>query len=155
MHRRRPPRQRGVTLVEALLAFLALSLGLLGIARVHAEMRAHADLARQRGEAMRIAQARMETLRGFVVLGESATSRAYADIAAHAPASVPGTTTLYVVERRVETIADGLASSVTVVVRWRGRGGEPQRATLSSIVARSEPALEAAAPAPSPEAPPR
>ena len=40
--------QRGVALIEALLAFLVVALGMLGIARIHADLRTHADLARQR-----------------------------------------------------------------------------------------------------------
>jgi len=64
--------QRGVGLIEALIAFLVLSLGMLAIARVQSDMRAHAELARQRTEAVRIAQQDIETLRAYSVLTSTA-----------------------------------------------------------------------------------
>src|SRR5438034_285680 len=60
--------QRGITLVEALLSFVVLAFGMLGIARLHADLRAHADLARQHTDATRIAGEEMERLRAFSVL---------------------------------------------------------------------------------------
>lgn len=144
--RRRVPRAaRGVTLVEALLCFLVLSLGLLAMARVHAQMRADADLARQRTGALQIAQTQLETWRCYVVLGDSAVHPSYADITtAAASLDIVEQGTRYRVERRVASLAGGLASSVTITVHWQDRGGADQHATLASIIAASEPALEAA-----------
>ena len=51
-HARRPPRpqtQRGFGLIEALLAFLVLSLGMLAMTRVQSDLRGHAELARAVG----------------------------------------------------------------------------------------------------------
>ena len=48
--------QRGTTLLEGLVAFLVLSLGMLSVVRVQSQMRLNTDVARQRSEAVRIAR---------------------------------------------------------------------------------------------------
>ena len=58
-------RQRGASLIEALLAFLALSLGMLALARVQTGLRAGADIARERSVAVRLAQVDTERSRAF------------------------------------------------------------------------------------------
>ena len=136
--------QRGVGLIEALLAFLVLSLGMLAMTRVQSDLRAHAELARQRTEAVRIAQQDIETLRAYSVLTASAGTRSYEQIA---PASVTVDSiapTRYELARQVAAAADGQAASVAVTVQWNDRRGEPQRTTLSSVIGRSAPSLAAA-----------
>lgn len=59
----RPATQRGITLVEALIGLLIVSLGLAAAARMQSWLRANADLARQRTEALRLAQTDLEHLR--------------------------------------------------------------------------------------------
>lgn len=146
-HDRRSPRphaQYGIGLIEALLAFLVLSLGMLAMARVQSDLRAHAELARQRTEAVRIAQQDIETLRAYGVLTTSAGARSFEQIAS-ASATVDSIgPTRYELARQVDTSADGHAANVAVTVRWNDRRGEAQYTTLSSVIARSAPALAAA-----------
>ncbi len=146
-HARRHPLvqvQRGIGLIEALVAFLVLSLGMLAMARVQSDLRAHAELARQRTEAVRIAQQDIETLRAYAVLTAMAGARSFDQIAA-ATATVDSIgPTRYELTRQAGTSADGQAASVAVTVRWSDRRGEPQHTTLSSVIARSAPALAAA-----------
>ena len=145
---RRPRKQAqcGIGLIEALVAFLVLSLGMLAMARVQSDLRAHAELARQRTEAVRIAQQDIETLRAYSVLtaAGSAGSRSFAQIAA-ASATVDSIgPTRYELTRHVGTSADGQAANVTVTVRWNDRRSDSQHTTLSSVIARGAPALAAA-----------
>ena len=60
-----PTRQRGVALLEALIAFLVLSIGLLALSRLQTHLRTNADAARERSEAVRLAQTDIESLRVF------------------------------------------------------------------------------------------
>jgi Tfp pilus assembly protein PilV len=136
--------QRGVGLIEALLAFLVLSVGMLAMTRVQSDLRAHAELARQRTEAMRIAEQDVETLRGYSVLTTSAGARSYEQIASGGMAVDSIGPTRYELSRHVAPTADNHAASVAVTVRWNGRRGEPLETTLSSVIARSAPALAAA-----------
>ena len=74
-------RQRGFTLVESLIAFLVLSLGMLAVVRLQPELRQHAELARQRSEATRLAQLDIEGLRGFLQLRVDGAAPAFEGIA--------------------------------------------------------------------------
>ena len=67
--------QRGTTLLEALIAFLVLSLGILTIGRVQTHLRLGSDIARQRAEAVRLGQEELENLRAFSVLGAASGAR--------------------------------------------------------------------------------
>lgn len=63
------PRPRGFTLVEALIALLVLSVGALALVGLQAMLSRNTDIARQRSEAVRLAQAQMERLRAAASLG--------------------------------------------------------------------------------------
>ena len=136
--------QRGIGLIEALVAFLILSLGMLAMTRLQSDLRAHAELARQRTEAVRIAQQEIETLRAYSVLTASAGARAFEQITSASAVVDSIVPTRYELARQVSRSVDGQAANVAVTVRWNGRRSEPQLLTLSSVVARSAPALAAA-----------
>lgn len=53
----RSVKSRGVSLVEALVALLVMSFGMVALVGILSNLRRSEDLARQRGEAQRIAQA--------------------------------------------------------------------------------------------------
>lgn len=134
-----PGRQRGFTLIESLLAFVVLGIGLLALLRVQPELRAHAEVARQRGEAVRLAQQEIEGLRGFASLA------GHAAIGAHAHTVEPDGlgSPRYAVERRVDAGSWPRMRAIDVTVAWTDRRGDAQRVALSTIVSAQEPALAA------------
>lgn len=141
-----PPRRiRGTTLVEALIAFLVLSFTVAVLARIHGDLRLGAETARQRADAVRLAEADLEQLRSFATIAASGTARSYADVisasrtigaAATSPGRVP-----FTLDRVVRAAAAGTAREVTVVVGWHDSGGRPQRVVLASMIAAADPAL--------------
>jgi hypothetical protein len=147
--RQRPggmPRQRGASLIEALLAFLVLSLGLVGVAKLHGQVRLNADIARQRSEALRLAQTDIETLRSFTTLTTDPLASGYADIVAHA-ASQPSSSALHTnagFELERDVFADDGFRSAALTVRWLDRRGHAQQVTLQSLIAGTSPALSGA-----------
>ena len=144
MHTPTRHAQRGATLFEALVAFLVLSLGMVAIARLQGHLRLDADVARQRSEAVRLAQEDMESLRGFGALNAAPGLRSF-DAIASASRSVDTGTASYLIDRRIGTAGGPpLAKSVSITVSWTDRSGAAQQVTLHSIVAGSDPALSAA-----------
>jgi Tfp pilus assembly protein PilV len=140
VHRR---SQRGSTLFEALVAFLVLSLGMIAIARVQGHLRLDADSARQRSEAVRLAQEDMESLRGFASVEEAAgNTRSYDDIAS--TSRTVNADAAYLIGRRIAETDVPHAKSVSITVSWTDRSGTSQQVALHSIIAGSDPALTAA-----------
>ena len=141
-HARR--RQRGTTLLEALVAFLVLSLGMLTVARVQTQLRLNSDVARQRSEAVRLAQEDLESLRAFAVLATSSGARSYEGIASRSRTvdSDTGypTDTSYLVTRAIDATATPDAKDASVTVSWTDRSGGAQQVALSSIIAGNDPA---------------
>ena len=154
--------QRGVTLIEALVALLVMSFGMVALVGLLSNLRQSGDLAKQRSEAMRIAQAEVENLRAFSVLtkasGADASVKDYEGdlLAPVEPRSVVGenSNTTFAVVRRVvplelgvtlpagETEPQGIrGQTIRVTVSWDDRGGAAQTLSLDTIISRTDPAF--------------
>lgn len=138
--------QRGVSLIEALIAFAVMALGMLGVMGMQTTLRFNSDIAKQRSEATRLAQEQMEFLRAFSVLTLSpfhaADTRAYDAIVSAGPDPVQGytmTNTTYTMTTTVQPLGD--RKDVTVTVAWRDRQDGPQSVVLNSVIAGIDPAL--------------
>ncbi len=135
--------QRGATLVEALIAFLVLSLGMLGMARLQTSLRLDSDIARQRSEAIRLAQEDIERQRAFATLVATPNRRSYAGISsAIVDIDEPSNNTRYKLTRSIRDETGFKTANVTL--SWPDRNGAPQQLSLDSIVAGSDPQLSAA-----------
>ena len=147
-----PPHQfpilrRGVSLVEALVALAVMSFGMLALVGVQATMRLNSDVAKQRGEATRIATEEIERLRGFRTIAVVANEAAYASydgMASGTPAYVAaggiGNTT-FTITRTVITAAGLPHKSIAVQVSWTDRSNQVQSVTLETAISGTDPAL--------------
>ncbi len=131
--------QNGITLIEALIAFLILALGMLAIARLQTHLRLNAEIARQRSEAVRLAQQDIEALRAFAVLAATSGGPSFDAIASTArtvdAASGYATNTAYLVTRQIDTVGALRAKNLRVTVDWTDRAGNPQQIALASVIA--------------------
>jgi Tfp pilus assembly protein PilV len=140
--------QRGTTLIEGLVAFLALALGMSGLARVQSQLRLSSDLARQTSEAVRIAQEEVEKMRAFSVIAPRAGANAYASLTSGSsgvdagPQS--GRNTGYVLTREVSAADAPASKSANLRVAWDDRTGARQQVTLNTIIAGHDPAYSGA-----------
>ena len=140
-HRRH--RQRGTTLLEALIAFGVLSLGILTIGRVQTHLRLGSDIARQRSEAVRLGQEELETLRAYSVIAASAGARSYAEIESRTLTIDAdtgfATNTQYHLTRDVQTSAVLDAKQVSIDIAWTDRSGADQHMMLNSWITGTDP----------------
>ncbi|MBX3605299.1 MAG: hypothetical protein KF788_08505 [Piscinibacter sp.] len=122
---------RGFGLVEALIGLLVLTLGLLAVLRAQPEWRRQAEVARQRSEALRLAQAELERLRAAPAApmpGESLIDD-------------PASSTAYRLQREVDGGSWPGIVSLTVTATWTDHGGQPQQVRLPTLRATLDPVL--------------
>ena len=158
MRRARPAGQRGVSLIEAIVAMAVMAFGMMAVVGLQTTLRQNSDIAKQRSEAVRIAEEAIEQWRAFSIMGAtSGSSVGYGDI------QTPGTdttivpdalnkfNTTFTLKRTVSAFpgvvpgsfpatAAGL-KSLRVEVSWVDRNGQTQSVTLDSIIAAADPAL--------------
>lgn len=138
--------QAGVTLIEALVALLIMSFGMLALVGLQGNMRRSADLAKQRSEAVRLAQQDLETIRSFseLVLPADAAEhvRAFAQIAdlKRVGAGDPESNASFTLNRVLEQ-RPGEPLSVQVTVSWEDRAGAMQQVIMGSFITPADPRL--------------
>jgi type IV pilus modification protein PilV len=129
-------RQAGFALIEALIAFLVVSFGMLGIASFQYTLSRASDVAKQRSEATRIAQKEIDRLRSFA-------QRAIYDsdlVTANAtPVLGLSTNTTYSMERVATTPAGDKFRWINVIVSWVDRSGQNQDVRLATAISDGDP----------------
>lgn len=135
-------RQRGVSLIEAVVAMGVMAFGMLAVVGLQATLRANGDLSRQRAEAVRIAQESLEDWRRFVAIETDVAQRDYQEIATDGPTTRTGVNADFQVTRTVPAPAvSPRLKTVRVSVAWTDRTGETQSVELSSTIAGTAPEL--------------
>jgi Tfp pilus assembly protein PilV len=140
--------QRGAALFESLLAFVFLAAGTIAVVQLQGNLRLHADLARQRSEAVRLGERELEGLRAYSVVDAASGVHAYEAIA-DAETVVDGASgyasnTSYRIVRRIDDTALTGAKLASVSVEWVDRSGAAQHVALDSVIARNDPAYSGA-----------
>lgn len=141
--------QRGVSLIEAVVAVGVMAFGMLALVGVQATLRGSGDLARQRNEAMRIAQETMEGYRGYAALTGTAgldfdeivdVGRAAISVAGTAMDGRLNTTFYSTISAPIVTNTAAM-KPVAVTVDWTDRSGMFQSVELRSLISGVPPEL--------------
>lgn len=134
---RRTRAAAGFTLLEACLALGALSFGLLALAQIQVALQASIEAARERGQAIRLAQATLERQRHFSVLAPTAAATAYAQVAPFTQLATLGAPGSREASVRLD-VTDHPAlhhKAACVTVTWRDRRGRLQTVRLDTLIA--------------------
>ena len=102
---------RGVSLIEALVALGVMAFGMMALLGLQSTLRGNADVARQRAEAVRIAQESIEDWRAFGAIETAVGIVDYAEIVSDGPVDIAGVNASYA-RRRVVTASDVTADEV-------------------------------------------
>jgi len=141
--------QLGFTILEALVAVVIMGFGILSIAGMQASMSRNADNAKQRTEAVRLAQEKIETFRSYTgiistLVGQSSTSSAALNWDALTNGTeIINSNSANAIYTRNWTFGGNFSDSMrglTINVIWTDRAGDIQTISLSSIVSKIDPA---------------
>ena len=141
-------RQHGFSLIEALIALIVTAFGALALTGMQMMLSHHADLAKQRTEAMRLAQGRMEQLRAFV--GITSGSIRWSDLPIAAETVDGDTNASFRLTPELGGATSDPMRSASVTVRWLDRTGNDastdadgfsynQQVVISSVISNSDP----------------
>jgi hypothetical protein len=136
--RNRISDQRGVSLIEALIAMAVMAFGMLAIVGVQSTLRFNADISKQRAEATRIAEEELELLRAF---GNLANFDAISPVLNEELAANSLLNTTFTRTRNVAFATDNRSRVIEVVVQWVDRTGLTQTVRLYDMIARVDPML--------------
>lgn len=149
---RRPTlrRQAGLTLIEALVSLGVMAFGILGITGIQATLRTNSDVAKQRAEAVRVAQRLLEDHRGFQLLDPDGANPSFNGIGSASLSAFEGLNATYTRQVTVSDAPVGRMKNVTATVTWTDRLGETQSVVLGSSITGNTPDLSASLGVPAP-----
>lgn len=135
--------QRGISLIEAVVAMGVMAFGMLAVIGLQVTLRGNGDIAKQRAEAVRIAQQAVEDWRAIAAIEATAGVVDYQDLASDGPTNIAGINGTYARSRTVTTWPGGSPpmKTLAVSVTWTDRNGDPQTVELSTVVAGVAPEL--------------
>jgi type II secretory pathway pseudopilin PulG len=146
--------QRGISLIEAVVALAVVAFGMLAYVGVQNTLRFNGDLARQRAEAVRIAQQEIERWRAMTTVPVAIDQVAFAgllDAGAEEIDDLLNTNTTYTLTVDVSPDVDPAVrldqppmKTLVVDVRWTDRAGDPQSVRLATTIAAVPPELAGA-----------
>lgn len=146
MSRRFITAQRGFSLLESLIALVIVAFGMLAIAGVSLKLANSEDIARQRGEATRLAQEKIEELRSFTQIDTAVGVQAWADMASSNDVIGNGAdyhaNTTFTRTWQVFDSVDDPWRRVQVTVNWTDRvNGDavPHSLSFGSVISKTDP----------------
>lgn len=134
---------RGFSSIEALVAMLIMSFGMLALVSMQNTFSVTADAAKLRSEATRLAQQKIDELRAFEqVVAESGKFSFNANVISSTSATqetlTPVSNTTFSRSWTVTPNSTGMYKSINVTVAWTDRQGN-QSLSLATVISRSDP----------------
>jgi type II secretory pathway pseudopilin PulG len=145
--------QRGISLVEVLLAMALMGLAFTSSLQSYVRLQATHDLVRQKGEALRWAVAEMENLRGSAFRRNPQGGSAWNDLVSNDQMTLspftdpPALPTGWRLDRQVQTQGSAVPGpikgiplkSIHLALSWSDRHGKAQVVSLDTLLAGQDP----------------
>jgi Tfp pilus assembly protein PilV len=150
-----PVPRRGFSLIEALIALVVTSFGFVALAGFQSTLSVASENAKHRAQALRLAQQKMEQLRGFEQIELHGTKFDYTgDVVSGGPETINSAGAFaYVTANEYRrqwwvTQSDGITVAagtdpqkwIRVRVEWTDRFNQGQNVTIQSVISRAQPA---------------
>lgn len=143
--------QRGVSLIEALIALVIMAVGILSIAKLNTFLIDVGGQAKARAQAVQLAEAKVEEWRSVIVNGSlaaipaSAAKGSQPALYGYSSATVQATafTRWWDVTKTTDATGDVTGARVQVYVAWTGRDNVEQQVSVSSLIAWDDPGMAA------------
>ena len=139
--------QRGFAILEALVAMLIMTIGVLSLAAMQTTINRYSSEAKLRSDATRLAEQKIEALRSFTgiastIIGQGATSATALNWNALASGAdvVSSTNAAYTRTWTLSGATTDPMRGIQVAMAWTNRAGESQSLTLSSVISQTDPA---------------
>jgi len=132
--------QRGFTLIEAMVALVIVGFGMLVVVGMQMMLNRNAEVARERSEATRLAEEKLEGLRSFTTISTTAGQLAWNDLASGSDTPSTGYNISYT---RTWTLGGAAADSkrdAQVLVSWTDRGGVADSVQINTVISKTDPA---------------
>jgi type IV pilus modification protein PilV len=131
--------QAGFTIIEALVALMILTFGLLAVSGMQLTLSSNGDISKQRTEAIRLAQEKIEYLRSYsqVTSATLSTTLAYANLASGSDSIT--TNAVFSRSWSVSGTATATLKPILLTMSWADRTGTTQTLTVSSVISQSNP----------------
>lgn len=140
MNKHSSKSQRGFTLIEAMVALVIVGFGMLVVVGMQMMLNRNAEVARERSEATRLAEEKLEALRSFTTIAPKAGQLAWNDLASGADAPATGYNISYA---RTWTLGGATVDSkrdAQVLVSWTDRGGVADSVQVNTVISKTDPA---------------
>jgi Tfp pilus assembly protein PilV len=127
-------RTRGFGIVEILVTLGILTVGILGVTKLHSVVTQQSLENKAKQEALVIAQSRIDTLRNYtgLVSTQAAFDSTYANVSAGNSTPVHGVNAEFTRTETITTDTNGTGKNVAVAVAWSDSDGESQSVTLTT-----------------------
>jgi prepilin-type N-terminal cleavage/methylation domain-containing protein len=148
----------GFALIEILVSLVIIAFGMLALASMQLTLSRSADVSKQRSEAVRLAQEKMECLRAYTQVPASTTTSANRNcvgalLAVNTwdgygaagttndpvnPITSPYSNTSYTRSWTLTGSTADAMRALSVTLSWTDRAGQPQMYTVNSVIARND-----------------
>lgn len=133
-------QQRGFTLVEAMVALVIVGFGMLVVVGMQMMLNRNAEVARERSEATRLAEEKLEGLRSFTSIATAAGQLAWNDLASGTDAPATDYNIAYTRTWTLGGAATDSKRDAQVLVSWTDRGGAADSVQVNTVISKTDPA---------------